>query len=156
MLTILGITTVTLLISFIADKGKTRQGIIKGIKMFLGVLPSILNILALVSVVLYLIPNETIIKWLGKDSGVLGVVTASVIGSIALIPGFIAFPLSAILLKSGVSYRVLAVFITTLMMVGVLTLPLETKYFGMKTALLRNGMSFIGAIVIGLLIGLIM
>ncbi len=156
MLTIFIFTSIAVIISFIADRDKTKKGIIKGMKMFLGILPALLNILALVSIVLFFIPNETLVKWLGKDSGILGVITAAVIGSIALIPGFIAFPLAAILLKSGVGYGVLAVFITTLMMVGVLTLPLEAKYFGMKTALVRNGLSFIGAIIIGLLIGLIM
>jgi len=39
-------------------------------------------------------------------------------------------------------------------MVGVLTLPLESKYFGWKVAVLRNVLSFIGAIIIGLIIGL--
>jgi uncharacterized membrane protein YraQ (UPF0718 family) len=156
MLTVLIITAVAVIISLIADRKKTGKGIIKGMKMFLGILPPLLNILALVSIVLYLIPNEMLVKWLGKDSGILGVITAAVIGSIALIPGFIAFPLAAILLKSGVGYGVLAVFITTLMMVGVLTLPLEAKYFGMKTALIRNGLSFIGALIIGILIGSLM
>ena len=155
MIPLLVVTALALIISFLADRKKTMQGVKKGIKMFLGILPSLLNILALVSIVLYLIPNETLVKWLGKDSGSFGMMTAAVIGSIALVPGFIAFPLAAILLKSGVGYGVLAVFITTLMMVGVLTLPLEAKYFGMRTALIRNALSLAGAVIIGVLIGLI-
>ena len=155
MIPLLVVTALALIISFLADRKKTMQGVKKGIKMFLGILPSLLNILALVSIVLYLIPNETLVKWLGKDSGSFGMLSAAVIGSIALVPGFIAFPLAAILLKSGVGYGVLAVFITTLMMVGVLTLPLEAKYFGMRTALIRNALSLAGAVIIGVLIGLI-
>ena len=69
---------------------------------------------------------------------------------------FFAYPLAGILVKSGVSYSVIAVFITTLMMVGILTLPLEAKYFGLKTAIIRNALYFVGAIIIGLIIGLIM
>jgi len=46
------------------------------------------------------------------------------------------------------------VFITTLMMVGITTLPVESRYFGWKIALYRNGLSFIGALVVGLLMGL--
>ncbi len=137
-----------------ADCQKTWLGIKKGLKMFLSLLPALLNILALVSIVLYLLPKETLIKWLGHDSGWLGMAVAAMLGSISLIPGFIAFPLGGILLKNGVSYQVLAVFITTLMMVGILTLPLEAKYFGMRVALLRNALSFIGAVLIGLLIGI--
>ncbi len=92
--------------------------------------------------------------WLGKQAGWLGLGIAALLGSISLIPGFIAFPLGALLLKSGVSYRVLAVFITTLLMVGILTLPLEAKYFGWRTSLVRNLLSFFGALLVGLLMGL--
>jgi len=68
----------------------------------------------------------------------------------------VAFPLAALLLKSGVGYAVVAVFITTLMMVGVLTLPLEIRFFGRRVALLRNGLSFIGALIVGALIKVFM
>jgi uncharacterized membrane protein YraQ (UPF0718 family) len=97
-----------------------------------------------------------LIRWLGRNSGMTGISIAALTGSISLIPGFIAYPLAAILLKSGVSYGVLAVFITTLMMVGIVTLPLEAKYYGLKTALLRNGLSFLGALIIGILVGVFM
>jgi uncharacterized membrane protein YraQ (UPF0718 family) len=151
---LLGLTFVSLILSFLFDKNKTILGVKKGIKMFIGLLPAILNVLILVSVFLYLVPKETLSNLLGKNSGVTGFVIAALLGSVSLIPMFITYPLAAILLKSGVSYRVLAVFITTLLMVGVLTLPLEAKYFGLKVAVLRNVLSFIGAIIIGLIIGL--
>ena len=147
------ITVLALIISLLSDRRITFNGIKKGLKLFAGILFALLNILIFVSIVLYLIPNETIVRLLGKNSGFLGIVIAAIIGSISLIPGFISYPLASILLKSGVAYGVIAVFITTLMMVGIITLPLEAKYFGMKTALTRNGLSFVGAIIIGLLIG---
>ena len=124
--------------------------------MFLGILPMLLNVLILVSIVLYLVPKETLVKWLGANSGLAGYAIAAAVGSIALIPGFVAFPLAALLLKSGVGYAVTAVFITTLMMVGILTLPLEIKYFGRKVALMRNALSLAGALLVGLLIRIFM
>lgn len=124
--------------------------------MFLGILPMVFNVLILVSIFLYLVPKETISNLLGKNSGILGIGIAAVLGSVALIPMFITYPLAALLLKSGVSYQVLAVFITTLLMVGVLTLPIEVKYFGLKVSIIRNTLSFIGALVIGLVIGLVL
>jgi len=147
-------TLICLSVSFVVDKNKTLVGIREGLKLFLQILPALLNILILVSIFLFLLPKEVLIKWIGKDSGWLGVMIAAVLGSVSLIPGFIAYPLGAILLKSGVTYKVVAVFITTLMMVGVLTLPVEVKFFGIKVSILRNILSFIGALIIGLLIGL--
>ncbi len=147
-------TLVSFIISFLSDRNKTFAGTKKGLKMFLGLLPTILNVLILVSVFLYLVPKETLIKILGHNSGWLGITIAAILGSISLIPMFITYPLAAILLKSGVSYRVLSVFITTLLMVGIITLPLETKYFGIRASILRNILSFIGALIIGLVIGI--
>lgn len=123
--------------------------------MFLNLIPIVVTVLILVSIFLSSVPQEIIIKLLGKNSGLVGILIAAVIGSISLIPAFISYPLAAILLKNGVSYSVTAVFITTLLMVGVLTLPLEAKYFGWRVSILRNISSFLGAIIIGLLVGLL-
>lgn len=38
-------------------------------------------------------------------------------------------------------------------MIGVITLPLEIRELGTKMALLRNGLSFIGALLISLAMG---
>lgn len=156
MLIIVAITALILAVSFIADRQKTLSGLRRGLKMFLGILPALLNMLVLVSIALAFVPQHTMVRWLGANSGVTGFAVAAVIGSIALIPGFVAFPLAALLLKSGAGYAVVAVFITTLMMVGVVTLPLESRYFGRPVALMRNGLRFIGALIVGLLIRVFM
>ncbi|GAK54457.1 hypothetical protein U14_05742 [Candidatus Moduliflexus flocculans] len=147
------ITVIIVAVSALANRQKTWQGVQKGVKMLLKLLPSFLTIIILVSVFLGLIPQETLIKYLGKESGISGMAIAAILGSIALIPGFISYPLGAMLLRNGVSYSVIAVFITTLMMVGVLTLPLEIKYFGVKVSLMRNAFSLFGALLIGVIMG---
>ena len=121
--------------------------------MFLKLLPVLLSMLALVSVVLFLIPNEILVKYMGEGSGVNGWITAALLGSVALIPGFIAYPLCGILIDNGVAYSVIAVFITTLMMTGFLTLPVEVKYFGWKVSVIRNLVSLAAALFIGLIMG---
>ena len=119
--------------------------------MFLRMLPVLLLMLALVSIVIFLIPDDTLVKYMGEGSGVKGWITAAALGSVALIPGFIAYPLCGILLKSGVAYSVIAVFITTLMMTGFLTLPVEAKFFGWKVSVIRNLASLAAALFVGLL-----
>ncbi len=150
-----GITILALAVSFSADRKKTVAGIKKGLKMFINLLPAVMTIIILVSFLLYFIPQETIVKVLGNSAGSLAKVIAALIGSISLIPGFIAYPLCGMLVKSGVSYPVIAIFATTLMMVGIVTLPIEKKYFGMRAALVRNALSFAGALIIGLFVGLV-
>jgi uncharacterized membrane protein YraQ (UPF0718 family) len=155
MIVLIALTVICVILSLIFNKQKTKMGFKNGMTMFLNLLPVILVLIIVISVALFLLPNEMIVHYLGKGAGSLSYVIAALIGSIALIPGFIAYPLSGILVKSGVNYSVIAVFITTLMMVGILTLPLEAKYFGLKTAIIRNSLYFVGALIIGLIIGLI-
>lgn len=143
-------------VSFLLDKEKTILGFKKGWKMFRNIVIPFLNILILVSLLLFIVPPEMIVKYLGAGSGAIGFAIAAIIGSITLIPGFISYPIASGLLKQGASYSTIAVFMTTLMMVGVVTLPLEIKYFGKKVAILRNALNFIVAIIIGILIGIIL
>ena len=124
--------------------------------MFLNLLPLLLLMLALISFVLFLIPNEILIHYMGKGSGIEGWTIAALLGSVALIPGFIAYPLCGILIKSGVAYTTIAVFITTLTMVGIVTPPLEAKFFGWKTSIIRNTLSFIAALLIGFVMRLLL
>lgn len=149
----ISLCAVLLLVSFIFNKQKTLMGLKRGWFMFRNILVPFLNILILVSVVLFLIPPNIISRYLGPDSGALGLAIAAVVGSITLIPGFISYPIAAGLIKQGASYTVIATFMTTLMMVGVVTLPLEIKYFGRRVAITRNGLNFIAAAIIGLVVG---
>jgi uncharacterized membrane protein YraQ (UPF0718 family) len=144
-------TGVFMLVSLFFNRQKTWQGIKGGLAMFINLMPILLAMLALVSLVLFFIPNEMLVKYMGEGSGVTGWGLAAFFGSVSLIPGFIAFPLSSVLIKSGVAYSTIAVFITTLMMVGMVTLPLETRFFGLKTSIVRNIFSLIAALLTGII-----
>jgi uncharacterized membrane protein YraQ (UPF0718 family) len=150
---LLTITFVLVLLSFAIDRNKTLTGIKKGIRMFVNVLFPFLNILILISVFLYFLPPDIIPKMLGSGSGFRGILIAAAVGSVSLIPGFISYPIAATAISQGATYSATAVFITTLMMVGFITLPLEMQYFGKRAAVLRNFLSFIAAIIIGLPVG---
>jgi len=103
--------------------------------------------LAAVSLVLTAV-TPRMLQGILSGTGLLPFFSALGVGSIALIPGFIAYPLAAVLRQNGATVPVLAAFITSLMMVGVLTLPLEARYFGWRAALLRNGLALCGAIIV--------
>jgi uncharacterized membrane protein YraQ (UPF0718 family) len=120
----------------------------------LEITPAFLTMTILVSITLYLVPDETISRYLGHENKVLSLVIAYALGSITLMPGFIAFPLCGMLLEKGVSYMVLSGFSTTLMMVGVLTFPVERAYLGTKVAVLRNLIYLMIAVVVTLITGL--
>ena len=143
-----------LLVSFFADRKKTLQALKVAGRKFSNIASPFLVMLVLISIVLYLVPDRVIVHYLGGGNKPEALFFASLLGSITLMPGFIAYPLCGILLKKGVAYVVIGAFSTTLMMVGVLTYPIEREYFGTKVTIIRNLLSLIIALIVALIIGL--
>jgi len=112
------------------------------------------TVIILISIVLYLFPEAFIAKYLGSGNTFIGVLLAGILGSITLMPGFITYPLCGILLKKGVSYMVLSTFTTTLMMVGVITYPVEKEYFGSRVTILRNTIGLLIALCVAIATGI--
>ena len=142
-----------LLLSFFKDRQKTSKALLKAWKAFENIMPQFLGILLLIGLLLALVSPEIISSLIGQESGWLGILIAAILGSITLIPGFVAFPLAAALLLSGAGIAQIAVFVSTLMMVGVVTLPVEMKYFGKRAALVRNSLAFVAAVTVALIMG---
>lgn len=140
-------------VSLLRDRGKTVTALRKAWRAFENILPQFLSIIVLVGIAMALLDTETISKIIGAKSGWLGTVGAALIGSITLVPGYVAFPTAALLLQHGAGYVQIGAFVSTLMMVGVVTLPAERAYFGTKLALLRNGLAFAFSFVVAAVIG---
>jgi len=148
------LTGILLLLSLLYDRTKTKKALVKAYKRFMVIFPSFLIMLIFVSIILFLFPQEKMIHYLNSGYHTLNVVLAALVGSITIMPGFVAFPLAGILKNSGISYMIIASFTTTLMMVGTVTFPVEVAYFGKKVTLVRNVLSFFIAIIVALLIGI--
>ena len=111
-----------LVLSFIKDKKKTFIALKKAWKSFENILPQFLSILVIIGIMLAVLSPEVISELIGEKYGWWGMLMASLVGSVTLIPGFVAFPLASVLLKNGASFMQIAVFISTLMMVGIVTI----------------------------------
>jgi uncharacterized membrane protein YraQ (UPF0718 family) len=148
------IAGLALLVSLVISREKTIRSLKIAARRFIKISPAFLLMIVLISVVLYLIPDEAISRYLGSDNKFTAMALASLLGSITFMPGFITFPLAGVLVQKGVAYMVIAAFTTTLMMVGVLTAPIEKSYFGLKITITRNIISFFIALVVAVVIGL--
>lgn len=142
-----------LIFALVKDRTKTRQAIVVAIRSFIRIFPTVLIIIILIGLLLGFVPQSEISRIVGKEAGFRGILVIALLGAVLHIPSLISFPLAASLLKGGASVTSVAVFITTLTMIGMVTLPLEIREMGKKMALLRNGISFLIAIVIGLIMG---
>lgn len=149
------ITIFLLILSYFKDKKKTMKALKKSLKAFENILPQFLGVIVLVGILLAVFNPEIISGLIGKRSGWMGVLISGMIGAITLIPGFVAFPTAAMLVENGAGYMQIAAFISTLMMVGIITLPVEIKYFGRRFAVVRNSIAFAFSFVVAYIIGIL-
>ena len=152
-LALYGVTAVLLSLSFCKDREKTRSALKKASKIFVNVLPQFGAILLLMGMLLAIAPPEAIETLMGRESGAKGLLVPALLGSAAAVPVLIAFPIAAQLLQNGAGVMPVAVFISTLTTVGVVTMPLEMRYLGKKVTWLRNLLallfSFVSALAVG-------
>ena len=150
------VAVVSLIVSFVKSKEKSLLALKKAWKSFENIFPQFSSILVLIGMMLAVLTPEQISRFLGGESGWFGVLIAALIGAITLIPGFISFPLAAALLSNGAGYMQIAAFVTSLMMVGVVTMPVEMSVFGAKATFLRNGLAFIFSFFVAAVMGVLM
>jgi uncharacterized membrane protein YraQ (UPF0718 family) len=144
------------IIAILKGKGGAKESMKKSRGMMKNMLGDIIGIICLIGLLLTFIPPQTIKTVLGSENVFFSSLVAALIGSVTLIPAFVAFPLVGSFVDAGASIVPGVAFLTTLTMVGVVTFPLEKKEFGLKFALTRNVLSFSAAIVIAILMGVIL
>ena len=147
---------VALIASLRKSKSKTIKSLTMAKSMMGNMFSSIFAILLFIGLLLSFIPPSSIQVIFDKTNVFLSTIIAALVGGITLIPAFVAFPLVNSFTSVGVSLVPATAFLTTLTMVGFVTFPLEKKEFGFKFAVMRNTFSFIFAVIIALLMGVIL
>ena len=95
------ITGLLLLASPVRSRNKTQLALKKAWRSIERILPELIAIMLFVGLLIALLNPETISQLLRESSGIQGLFIASVVGSITLIPGFVAFPIAGMLLSNG-------------------------------------------------------
>lgn len=145
-----------LFISLLKDRGKTVKGLKKGFAAFKKILPLLIPLFLIVGIVLTFVTPDTIKNILGDETGWLGVTLGLMIGSVAFMPPFVAFPLGAELIEKGAGFPQVAAFMTTLMGVGIVYFQAEVRFFGSAAALRRNLLAFSAALIVAFAVGVLM
>lgn len=156
IITIYSLLGVGLIVSFVKSKEKTMKAFMIAGKSFAKTAVSLLTVLGIVGLTLGILNAETISRLVGAEAGVMATLIASVLGAITLIPSLIAFPLAGSLLRAGATVMTISAFVTSLVMVGIVTAPMEIKELGKKFTLLRNGLGFMAALLIALVMGVLL
>lgn len=98
------------------------------------------------------VPREAIIKVMGRDSGLLGILLAFLLGSFAAGPLYAAFPIAAVLLEKGCKYSNIWIFVGAWSTTKVPMLLFEAGAMGVQYMLLRLLINIPGIIIMAFLI----
>lgn len=144
---------IALITSFVANKKNTKKALHMARNMMKNIFVDIAGVLLGIGLITTLLTPELIQNTIGKTNAFLSTIIGALTGSITLIPAFVAFPLVKSFLDMGINLTTATAFLTTLTMVGFVTIPLEKDAFGMEFTLKRNTLSFFAAIIIATIMG---
>ncbi len=140
---------------FFKDRQKGKEVVRLAIKSAMAILPLLIIALVFMMFLDRIFSQEWIISYLSDTKGIMGYLLAAFLGAIVHVPLFISFPLGGELLKNGVNPGFIAVLITSLVMVHTFSIPIEIKELGLKFAIIRNSLSLVFAIIIGIIVGVL-
>jgi uncharacterized membrane protein YraQ (UPF0718 family) len=120
---------------------------------FAAMLPVLLGMLLLISLLLTLFPDVITARMFGRGT-LLDTLLGAALGSLAVGQPIISYILGGELLSTGVGLAAVTALLVSWITVGVLHLPAEALLVGWRFALLRNGLAFMAAVLLGLLLPL--
>ena len=113
------------------------------------VIPPVFILLGLLDV---WVPREIMMKYMGKGSGVKGIILAILLGSAAAGPLYGAFPIAAVFMKKGVKFSNILIFIGAWSTTKIPMFLFEMSALGSKFAVTRLFIDIPGIIIIAYLL----
>ena len=119
------------------------------ISQMLSVLPAIMILLGLLDV---WVPKEYFIKYMGLNSGVIGIALTFLIAFFSAGPMYAAFPFTAVLIKKGVKFSNIIIFLNAWCVTKFSTLLFEISALGSDFTLIRLIIDIPGVIIMGYIV----
>ncbi|HDJ23875.1 MAG TPA: hypothetical protein ENF17_08315 [Candidatus Aminicenantes bacterium] len=113
------------------------------------ILPAVMVLMGLFSV---FISRETVVKYLGKTSGLKGFLLALFFGALPTGPLYVAFPLAAVLIQKGARRANIVIFLSAWACIKIPQEVVELQFLGLKFMAARLALITIFVILMGLII----
>ena len=113
------------------------------------ILPAVMVIMGLFSV---FVSKELVVKYLGKTSGIKGILLAVFFGALPTGPLYIAFPLAAALKSKGASVSNIVIFLSAWACIKIPQELVELQFLGFKFMAARLALTIIFVAIMGLFI----
>ena len=138
------------IILFLICPGKSLIALKRGIILLLRMLPIFLCVVLFSSFIAIFLSPKTIQKYMGKQSGLKGVIIAALLGTIIVGPLWVLFPLFGTLLKKGARISVVGAMIGTFA-IKTPWIPYAASFLGWPFIIITVILTLIYAILEGLL-----
>ena len=138
---ILGVLAAVLII-LSYQKGVHIQGLKASGNMLVQIIPLLIFAFLIAGMVQFLLPHETISRWVGTESGFRGLLIGTAMGSIAPGGPFVSMPIAAGLLRMGANIGTMVAFLTAWSLLAFSRIPLELGIMGWKFVLIRLACTF--------------
>ena len=144
-------STLTIL-AYLRNPAYPLEGLKDGGKLFADILPAMVFAFIAAGMIAKVLPRELLTRWIGEESGLRGIVVASLAGAVTPGGPFVQFPVVVALLKSGAGIAPLGAYISSWALLGVNRFFIwELPLLGWKLATCRWVASLVFPIFIGLL-----
>ena len=138
------------IILFLICPGKSLLALKRGIILLLRMLPIFLCVVLFSTFIAIFLSPKTIQKYMGKQSGLKGVIIAALLGTIIVGPLWVLFPLFGTLLKKGARISVVGAMIGTFA-IKTPWIPYAASFLGWPFIIITVILTLIYAILEGLL-----
>lgn len=149
---IMGVLAIILVsVGYYKGGGEHVLGLKSAMNMTIQILPLVILAFIVAGMIQTLVSHEFLSKWIGKGSGIRGILIGTVAGS--LTPGgpYVSLPIAAGLLRSGASVGTVVAFLTGWSLWAFGRLPIEVGIMGWKFTLIRMVSTFLFPPIAGLI-----
>lgn len=149
---IMGLLAIILVfIGYYRGAGEHVLGLKSAMEMTIQILPIVILAFIVAGMIQILIPQELLSKWIGKESGMRGILIGTLAGGLAPGNPYINLPIAAGLLRSGASMGAMVAFLTGWSLWSFARLPIEVSIMGWKFTLIRIASTFFFPPIAGLI-----
>lgn len=135
-------------ILFVLDRGKGVSAALTAKRYLVEMLSILPPILVLLGLFESWVPKTWVEKAMGPGSGTRGAVVSVLVGTAAMGPLYVAFPVGLALLKKGASLFNVCVFLCVWASIKIPMILFEVKFLGVEFSLLRLALTVPAIIVI--------
>lgn len=149
---IMGVLAIILVsVGYYKGGGEHVLGLKSAMNMTIQILPLVILAFIVAGMIQTLVSHEFLSKWIGKGSGIRGILIGTVAGG--LTPGgpYVSLPIAAGLLRSGASIGTMVAFLTGWSLWAIARLPIEVGIMGWKFTLIRIVSTFFFPPIAGLI-----